>query len=595
MPKMRFSKGSAVALGVAVLTGSLIFSGCQKVTVSDTEPSSAPSATGTPIVAIVEITFAPLDTEAVAEPTAIPTPVPTATPIPTEAPKPHAVAESDPKQWGYESALEVNGTETDEYRRAASVFFDDGKSYASIPGILTLRGSNHRTNSAYGTARIESGTLEKIWSVKTGSMEKSSSGHWSGSGWTGQCLMVQWPSETRQIMNLYDWAKAKDGLIEVIYATMDGNVYFIDAETGNPTRDKLEVGIPFKGAGALDPRGYPILYLGTGDSYKSSAKKGRAMAYSLIDFTRLLEIGVDRDDFALRNWHAYDSSVLVDAETDTLIVPGENGILYTVHMNTVYDAAAGTLSMSPDEVVKQRYDADRVAADRYGKFCYGYESSTVAWGEYLYLCDNGGFLRCIHANTMETVWVADLMDDVNSTPCLEDADGGTYLYVGNTVDKQAKGGKGTTTFFKINALTGERVWTYTSSVTTDDAITGGCMCSAILGEQSLKGLVITGFASTGGNNRGEIVALNTKTGEVVWAFELSTYTWSSPLALYTESGKGYVLCNDQKGTLYLLNGEDGTLVTTLKLSENIEASAAAFGEWIVIGTRDQHIFGIRVS
>lgn len=180
--------------------------------------------------------------------------------------------------------------------------------------------------------------------------------------------------------DLYDWAKAQDELVEVIYATMDGCVYFVELETGKETRDKLEVGIPFKGAGALDPRGYPILYLGTGDSYRSAQRKGRSMAYSLIDFTRLMEVGVDRDDFAYRNWHAYDSSPLVDAETDTLIVPGENGILYTVRMNTQYDPEAGTLTMNPGEIVKQRYDADRVDVDRNEKYLYGYESSTVAWG-----------------------------------------------------------------------------------------------------------------------------------------------------------------------------------------------------------------------
>ena len=65
-------------------------------------------------------------------------------------------------------------------------------------------------------------------------------------------------------MNMYDWAKEDDELVEVIYATMDGNVYFLDLNTGKKTRDTLTLGYTFKGAGALDPRGYPLLYLGAG-------------------------------------------------------------------------------------------------------------------------------------------------------------------------------------------------------------------------------------------------------------------------------------------------------------------------------------------
>ena len=44
-------------------------------------------------------------------------------------------------------------------------------------------------------------------------------------------------------------------------ACMDGYVYFLDLRTGEKTRDPLYLGYTFKGAGALDPRGYPIMYV----------------------------------------------------------------------------------------------------------------------------------------------------------------------------------------------------------------------------------------------------------------------------------------------------------------------------------------------
>ena len=82
-------------------------------------------------------------------------------------------------------------------------------------------------------------------------------------GWTGQPLIVHWPEAERKIMNIKPEFKEKD-LVEVIYPAMDGNIYFLDLETGKPTRDKIEVGFPMKGTGMVDPRGYPILYTGMG-------------------------------------------------------------------------------------------------------------------------------------------------------------------------------------------------------------------------------------------------------------------------------------------------------------------------------------------
>jgi hypothetical protein len=44
---------------------------------------------------------------------------------------------------------------------------------------------------------------------------------------------------------MYDSAKQKEGLVEVILATMDGNVYFSIWKRCEQTRDKLYIGMPF--------------------------------------------------------------------------------------------------------------------------------------------------------------------------------------------------------------------------------------------------------------------------------------------------------------------------------------------------------------
>jgi hypothetical protein len=50
----------------------------------------------------------------------------------------------------------------------------------------------------------------------------------------------------------------------VIYPILDGNIYFLDLETGKPTRDKIKLGFSVKGTGMVDPRGYPLFYTGMG-------------------------------------------------------------------------------------------------------------------------------------------------------------------------------------------------------------------------------------------------------------------------------------------------------------------------------------------
>lgn len=78
-------------------------------------------------------------------------------------------------------------------------------------------------------------------------------GYWSGCGWTGQPLITEWPKSTRAIMAMYDWAKEQETLVEVIYATQDGRIYFYELETGKPTRDPTIAVLPLRAPARLIP------------------------------------------------------------------------------------------------------------------------------------------------------------------------------------------------------------------------------------------------------------------------------------------------------------------------------------------------------
>ena len=511
--------------------------------------------------------------------------------------RPEAAPSALPSNWGVRWEI-LNGSGLiPSYLRDAGISFDGGDYYA-LPGVASFRGGNYRDGGSYGTIPTNAQGLSTKWTSGTGSLAGSMSDAWTGSGWTGQPLIVQWDAATRSVMNLYADKKAKEGLTEVIYATLDGHVYFLDLDDGSYTRDPLNLGMPFKGAGALDPRGYPLFYVGSGDAL-SDGTRPRMFIVSLIDGSVLYEDGyADRDANRVDNdsWCAFDSSPLVDAESDTLIWPGENGILYTMRLNTAYDPNAGTISIAPEEPVRTRYDTDR-SNDK--SFWYGYEASAVIVDRCLYISENGGMFFCVDLDSMELLWAQDTRDDSNSTPVYEpDGPGHGYIYTAPSLHWTAdQDMRGPIMIYKLDAVTGEVVWSRTYDVWTVSGVSGGVQSSPVLGRKgsSIEGLVIYGISRTPDIGSGLLVALDSATGSEVWTLPMSYYAWSSPLALYDDNGGARILLCDSEGTAHLVDGATGQILSTTGLGSLIEASPAAFGDTAVVGSRGQSIIALRVS
>ena len=502
-----------------------------------------------------------------------------------------SVPTTHPSVWGFQTYLNVNDMDVDGFYRQDEIHFD-GKNYAKLPGVITFRGDNYRSSGAYGVANLTSYKMYKTWNINTGSLKKTvKKGEWTGSGWTGQPLIVQWDDETKKAMNLYDSKKNKAGLVEVIYATMDGNIYFLDLEDGSATRDKISLGFPIKGTGSIYPTGIPLYVVGAGDDM--GKKAARTFIVSLVTGEVIYEYGND-DPFSRRtdngNFCAFDSSPLIDAKTDTLIQPGENGILYTMKLNTQWDGR--TLTINPSEKVKWTYETKRSGTDKYW---LGMESSACMYDHYLYICDNAGDLMCIDINTMELIWSQDIVDDSNASPVLEvDPSTGTaYIYVSTSLHwTQNKKKTGDIPIFKINAATGEIIWKRSYSCKTVDGISGGVQATACLGENNLSGMVYFNIARTGGKKHGKLVAIDKKTGGEVWSVEMKYYSWSSPVAVYNSNGDGYIILCDSDGNMHLLDGKTGKVKNTINLGKNIEATPAVFNNMLVVGTRGKKIYGI---
>ena len=499
--------------------------------------------------------------------------------------------------FGFQSDLLVNGEMVTDFQREETIDFTGN--YTEMEGIITFRGNNFRNSAVYGIADIAEKKFDrtKTWSVNTGKLKKTvSKGYWLGSCWTGQPLIVRWKDETRLAMNLYEDKKQKEDLVEVIYATADGNIYFMDLEDGKATRDKISLGFPVKGTGSLYPSEVPLYFVGAGDSMGEDC--ARTFVVDLIQGKIIYEYGYD-DEFSQRTdndkFHAYDSSPLIDVETDTLIQPGENGILYTMKLNTKYDGKS--VSINPDEMVKWRYTTER-SREEENTYWLGMESSPVIWKGFLYITDNCGDLFCIDLNTMEVVWVQDTLDDSNATPVLEECeeDQTAYLYISTSLHWTADDEKkGDIPVMKINAATGEIVWKRSYPCETVAGVSGGVQATALLGDQKLSDIVYFVIARTGGKDAGKLVALNKWTGDTVWSVDMTNYGWSSPIAIYDKEGNGYVILCDSTGNMYMVDGLTGELYDTINLGKIIEASPAAFENTIVVGTKGRKIYGITVK
>ncbi len=507
---------------------------------------------------------------------------------------PYATEETKPTVLMDYSEIQYNGETLEDkslYEPWYSMNFKTGSHYAEdVDGIVTFRGNSFRDDPTRGFVNLTENRFNHIWTKETGVLEYNDR-IWSGNGWTGQPLMMRWPSEVKQHMNLYEEAKADDDLVEVIYASMDGYIHFFNLKTGDRTRDPMYVGWTFKGAGALDPRGLPILYVGAG--YNSNEGVARVLIINLLDCSVMYTFG-NEDSFSLRgSLSFFDSSALVDAGSDTLIYPGENGILYMLHLNTSYDEEAGTLSVNPDKIAKWHYMGKRSGEESYW---LGMEDSAAVYKNYCFVCDNGGHMMCIDLNTLTFVWVQDILDDSNGSPVLSIEDGHLYLYISTSFHLGWRSDSSATVpIWKIDAENGTVVWHQDYECYSIDGLSGGVQSTIACGKYGLEDYIYCTVSMTMNDSGGVCVCLNKETGEAVWEHEAS-YAWSSPVCVYNEDGSGSLVYCASAGKMYLLNGMTGETKDTYDFGEvTLEASPAVYENYLVVGTRDCEVCGFRLE
>ena len=135
---------------------------------------------------------------------------------------------------------------------------------------------------------------------------------------------------------------------------------------------------------------------------------------------------------------------------------------------------------------------------------------------------------------------------------------------------------------------------YPRGVYTAEGNEGGAFATPALGKGDLGDLVYVHMTRTP-NDGATLIAVDKQTGEIAWTVPMGSGGWSSPVCVYAQNGKGYVIVGSSSGALRLYDGRTGAILSICDLEGNIEGSPAVFDDMLVVGTRGRRIFGVRIK
>ena len=463
--------------------------------------------------------------------------------------------------------------------------FDDR--YTQNPeDITTFRGDHKRNSSSIGTITGKPIGLKPDWTfiTRTDEIHKSHDGSkyskmsWGGgSGWTGQPLIIQWPQAMKKSLGITDPAFINNPLAkEVIIGSLSGDIYFLNLETGQPTREPLTIDGPIKGTVTIDPRLNGMLYVGQGIG------KGKRFGAYLIDMVQrkvtLHQPGIDRD--ARRRWGAFDSSPLMDGRSGTLFWPAENGLIYSFNVQN---------KDTPFVQAKLRYRHSELSR-------IGLEASMSSIGRYGFVADNSGTLLCLDLVTLEPIWYTDNYDDTDASLTIDREKDQYYLYVGNEVDHRKP--KASAQLRKISAKDGTPQWEVaricSGTQLNGRDNSGGILPTPLVGKKKGENIVIALFSRVNGLRQSELVAIEKTTGRELYTVLLDSYTWASPVDFYDAQGNMYLFFTDVSGNQYILDGLTGKLIFKTEADIIHESSPVIVGDRIVVGTRGKTILSYKI-
>lgn len=426
-----------------------------------------------------------------------------------------------------------------------------------VEGLLQFRGNPSRT--WYGTGPVPADP-DIAWRFEIGCGLSTVGGEttsWCGSGWTGQPAIWERP----------------DGITEVIFGAYDRAVHFLDAATGRPTRPEFPTSDINKGSVTIDPDGFPLIYFGSRDD------RIRIVALDRATPTELWAFVTPPNSIWNNDWDG--NPTIID---DLLFEGGENGIFYVWKLNRSLDAN-GLVTVDPQLVFSIPSYNDELVA-RVGRNV-SIENSVAIFEGVAYFSNSGGRvigldLANIDAGEAPVVFDYWVGDDVDASIVI---DGDGMLYVSVELEKFRARSTELGQLIKLDPRADDPFVWGVAVPPTFSGSDGGLWATPALGDGVL-------YAST---HPGELLVVDTETGEVVWRDSIGFHAWSSPalvdntlvVSVNCELGgglRGYDVSNPRAPVrIWQLDLQTGC----------IESTPAIWKGGIYVGSRDGYFYAFK--
>ncbi len=434
-----------------------------------------------------------------------------------------------------------------------------GERVGEVAGLTTFRGNPTRTYYGRGPVPHEP---ERVWRYPDEPMctvETSGSGEtttWCGTGWTGQPLVWERP----------------DGVTEVVFGAYDGAVHFVDADSGDATRPPFHTDHMVKGTESLDPDGYPLLYTGSRDG------KLRVVALDRDEPTELWALEAHPEGVWNNDWDG--SPAIVD---DILYVGGEDSWFYAVELHRSVDAD-GRVTVDPEVIFEKPGFTDELF-DKVGDRNVSIENSVALFEGRVYFANSGGRVVGLDVTDLRDERTAPVVfdywtgDDTDATITIDEEG---MLYVAIELQRFLPRAEEVGQLVKLDPYTdGDPLqW----SVDVPPASSGDD--GGIWATPALHGDVL--YVPT---HPGELLGVDTATGEVFHREHIGWHEWGSPavvddtlvVPLCQEGGlRGYDVSDPRDPV------EEWTV--TLDTGACIESTPAVWDGRIYVGTRDGYFY-----
>ncbi|MEX2487382.1 MAG: PQQ-binding-like beta-propeller repeat protein [Nitriliruptoraceae bacterium] len=446
-----------------------------------------------------------------------------------------------------------------------------------VDGLLRFRGN--LTHTAYGSGPLPA-TPEIAWRFPDRAMciteaitveetddegevsRVPSTREWCGTGWTGQPVVRE----------------LEDGRQEVAFGGFDGLVYFLDGQTGTPTREPFRTGFQIKGTGSFDPDGYPLYYTGSRDGLL------RILALDRNPVAEVWSMSAHTEGVWNNDWDG--SPAIVD---DVLYVGGEDSWFRAVRLNRDYDAD-GRVTVDPEVLVEwPAFDDELFAA--IGDRNVSIENSVAidTARDRLAFANSGGRvivlrLSALSRGRVEVLLDVWLGDDIDASLVIDPADGALFAAVELQRFLPRANEVGQLVRLDVDSPADPIQWSVHVPPRRADEDGGIWATPALHG-----GLL---YVAT---NPGELLVVDAATGEVVFTDELGWHAWSSPVVVERDGHAQLLVatCTDPQLRGYdLTDPRAPQELWRLPLAGCIESTPAVWDGRIWVGSRDGFFYGI---